>query len=84
MPISEEWTDWHLTPRGWKCGTEQKDYRRVDRTPPADRVLTSKYRLYLRSSDSMVDKGHEDIWRSPDSDVVDELLKLYGNPPEHL
>ena len=32
----------------------------------------------------MVDKGNEDIWRSSDSDVVEELLKLYGNPPEHL
>lgn len=84
MPTSDEWTEWHLTPRGWKCGTEQQDYRRVDRSPPTDRVLTSRYRLYLSTSSALVEKSTEDVWRSADSDVVDELLKLYGNSPEHL
>jgi hypothetical protein len=41
MPISDEWTDWHLTPKGWESGSLKVDGQGVtDIAPPDDRVLT--------------------------------------------
>jgi len=43
MSASNEWTEWHLTPRGWERGTEKEDFRRIDRERPTDRVWTTKW-----------------------------------------
>jgi hypothetical protein len=26
MAVSNEWTEWHLTPRGWEFGDEKTDF----------------------------------------------------------
>ena len=49
MSYSDEWTEWHLTPRGWERGSERTDGPDVEfKEPPADRVL---YLPLERSSD---------------------------------
>lgn len=50
MSASNEWTIYHLTPRGWEKGTEKSDFARTDRPRPVDTVQTLEVRDYLSSS----------------------------------
>lgn len=84
MSASNEWTEWHLTPKGWERGTEKEDFRRIDRDPPTDRVLTAKYREYLSSSFSTMDKSSEVIWKCDDETSIAALLAKFGEAPRQL
>ncbi len=86
MASSNEWTEWHLTPRGWERGTEKIDFGDTEVViPPEDRVLTCVYRQYMgwgvkASSASPV----EEEWRSDDEDMVYLLLEEHGECPMSL
>lgn len=87
MSASNEWTEWHLTPRGWERGDWKVDggsgsSRRG--LVPEDRVLTFAYREFMSSVYSPMDKGAEFIWQSDDKEKIKELRAKYGEPPEHL
>jgi hypothetical protein len=84
MSASNEWTEWHLTPAGWQRGTEKEDFRRVDREPPVDRVLTVIYKEFLSSTFSPMEKSSEIEWRSHDEATIAALTAKYGMAPEHL
>jgi hypothetical protein len=84
MSASNEWTQWHLTPRGWEAGAEKTDFNRTDRDPPADRVLTVTYKEHVSSSFSAMDATVREEWRSPDAALVAALLNQFGPAPEHL
>lgn len=84
MAASNEWTDWHLTPRGWERGTEKDDFKRVDRDPPPDRVLSSRFKEYVASVYSKYERTSSITWRSADSALIETLLEKFGPPPEHL
>lgn len=84
MSASNEWTEWHLTPRGWEEGTCKTDSALTEVAPPDDRVLTMKYKEYLSSRFSNADIGSNQIWRSPDGNRVNELLAQFGPCPNHL
>lgn len=84
MAASNEWTEWHLTPRGWERGTEKEDFRRIDRHPPTDRVLTFIYQEYFGSVHSRGDVSSKKTWNSDDEDAIQTLLKKHGDPPNHL
>ncbi|TWC35091.1 hypothetical protein FBY03_111139 [Pseudomonas sp. SJZ079] len=84
MAASNEWTEWHLTPRGWERGTEKEDFRKIERDPPADRVLSSKYGQYLSSIYSKLEESNPITWRGADSALIDALLSKFGPPPDHL
>jgi hypothetical protein len=44
MAIRKEWTEWHLTPRGWEQGSTRREGRGNDwRDEPADRLLSYQH-----------------------------------------
>ena len=84
MALSNEWTEWHLTPTGWKGGKCKTDFAattNTDKETPADRVLTVKFSDYRSSMYSKPDQEHTELWRSDDSKVVEALLKEFGPAP---
>ena len=79
MSASDEWWEWHLTPRGWIEGDEKLDHQpRVQRVePPVDRVLTVCVHDYWPS---VYRRQHwvTEEFRSADADVVNRLIEQYG------
>jgi hypothetical protein len=50
MAESDEWEEWHLTPRGWEQGSERVDFKGTTERPvPADRMLTFRWRELMTS-----------------------------------
>ena len=44
MAIRKEWTEWHLTPRGWEQGSTRREGRGNEwRDEPADRLLSYQH-----------------------------------------
>jgi hypothetical protein len=84
MSASNEWTEWHITPRGWEEGTCKTDTALNEVTPPEDRVLTMKYCEFLSSRFSKADIGAEELWRGSDSSTTQSLLAQFGPCPNHL
>lgn len=84
MSASNEWTDWHLTPRGWERGTESIDGNQTPRERPADAALTRRYRETVSGMYSPMEKYSQDMWRGPDQARIDELLKKFGPRPTSL
>ncbi len=85
MSASNEWTEWHLTARGWEEGSTRIDGSPIKHlSPPSDRVLTCKYYEYLSSPFSQFDKGVKEIWRSSEEQLIADLLEKYGLCPEKL
>jgi hypothetical protein len=83
MSASHEWTEWHLTPRGWEPGKSQLDFQSAKGpdAPPADRVLSVTYDEYMGSIFSAVDKTFNENYRSSNASAVDALLEQYGTCP---
>lgn len=84
MSASDEWTEWHLTPTGWQRGTEKEDFRRTDREPPEDRVLTVRWSEHLGHHFGAMHRAHEETWRSPDAERVATLLTEFGEALANL
>ena len=82
MSASDEWTEWHLTPRGWERGTEHLDHGETKRDPPDDRMATVRIGDRYASAFSKCDHFTEHIWRSSDEKELGRLLSKYGNLPE--
>ena len=84
MSASNEWTIWHLTPRGWDRGTEKEDFQRTDRDPPADRVLSVKWIEYMGHTFGALQSYHEEVWRHPDTEFIAKLINDYGEAPKYI
>ncbi|QCI13342.1 hypothetical protein E6B08_19100 [Pseudomonas putida] len=85
MAASNEWTEWHLTPRGWERGTEREDFKpTVNRDAPADCVMTCKHSEVMSSSFSPVKSTDHTIWKHSDEQLLSSLLEQYGPAPKHL
>ena len=86
MAASKEWTEWHLTPRGWERGSEMVDVGNLTEVaPPPDRVLSHKYREIMSSGYSAgTDRYNEEIWRGDDEAQIAKLLKEHGAAPAKL
>ena len=85
MSASNEYTEWHLTPRGWTRGTERVDFSNTQyRDPPRDRVLSIKYYEFMSSGYSKMEKGVTELFRSEDSVEVERLLGIHGDCLERL
>ena len=66
MAIRKEWTEWHLTPRGWEQGSTRREGRGNDwRDEPADRLLSYQYCEIppLRRRTKIIT---EETWRTKD------------------
>jgi len=85
MSFSNEWTEWHLTPRGWETGSERTDGPGVTfKENPADRVLTYRYQEEQTSPYAKMHKGGSKSWESDDKQAVEDLLKKFGPAPDSL
>jgi len=85
MSFSKEWTEWHLTPRGWERGSERSDFGQTEwKDAPPDRVLTTQWLEEQTSPYSDMHRSSSDQWKSDNASAVAELLAKYGKPPEHL
>lgn len=80
MPSSNEWTHWHLTPRGWERGSTRRDYEGiVERPDPEGSVMLCIYSEEIATTHSMaIEKKLETIRTPGDAEVVAILLKKYG------
>jgi hypothetical protein len=79
-----EWTEWHLTPRGWERGyTKPFDSEQVEELePPLDKVLTCRYQQNIPINSTWVQKYVSEIWKSPDQKKVAQLLEKFGDCPQ--
>jgi hypothetical protein len=85
MSFSKEWTEWHLTPRGWESGSEYVDFGNLTaKEPPSDRVLTIRWLEEQTSPYAKMYRGHETMWESQDKETIAKLRKQFGEPPSHL
>jgi hypothetical protein len=84
MARSEEWTERHLTPRGWELGSERTDFSLKTRDPPSDRVITVRYREALSDRDGGGEKGTIETWSSGNRAVIARLKAQFGPPPDKL
>ena len=81
MAASNEWFEWHLTPRGWEPGSNKTDFGSEEKGAPPDRVLTIRRSEYLSSSFSKLDRDETVVWRSSDSKQLDSLVAAFGASP---
>jgi len=86
MALSKEWTEWHLTPRGWECGSTKTDFASttVERPPPADRVLTVRFHERVSDMHSKAERWIDEEWQADDVASVKALLERFGPAPEQL
>ena len=84
MARSEEWTERHLTPRGWEMGSEKTDFSLKTREPPADRVLTVRYRELISDRGGGGERGTIEMWSGSNRSAIAKLRAQFGPWPEHL
>jgi hypothetical protein len=83
MSASDEWTEWHLTPRGWEMGSTRVDFSPTRLVaPPPDRVLTFRYRETLSAGISRTSIAKTELWRSEDAVRIRELMTKFGSCPD--
>lgn len=87
MAIRKEWTEWHLTPRGWEQGSTRREGCGNDwRDEPADRLLSYQH-VELESSSMPRRVTTEETWRTKDPEALSQLapaLEKHGRCPERL
>jgi hypothetical protein len=83
MAARREWTEWHLTPRGWERGAMRTQGKNNWKDEPEDRVLSYQCKEEETTS-SGVSTLTEETWRSKTATDIDELLKKHGPCPKSL
>lgn len=85
MSASNEWTEWHLTPRGWERGREQVDFAGItERDRPSDAGQTVQNSEYMGSIYSASEKTQEVTWECGDRAATERLLAQFGPAPKTL
>ncbi|HEX6496489.1 MAG TPA: hypothetical protein VF018_13450 [Acidobacteriaceae bacterium] len=92
MAIRKEWTEWHLTPRGWEQGSTRREGRGNDwRDEPADRLLSFQHieihRAEIDGSGGQAKIVTEETWRTKDPAALAQLedaLARHGSAPARL
>ena len=79
MSITNEWTDWHLTPAGWVRGSTRRDGPGIQEQPtPEDRVMTCRW------DEENMARELQTKWESDDKEAVRALIETHGQCPERL
>ena len=85
MAVRKEWTEWHLTPRGWEKGaTRVHGQGNTWIEEPLDRVLSCVYQELETDTPHELKKWSEETWRSKKDDEVKAALAKSGPCPERL
>jgi hypothetical protein len=87
MAIRKEWTEWHLTRRGWEQGSTRREGRGNDwRDEPQDRLLSYQH-SELQTSSGPPQVTTEETWRTKDPATTEQLkaaLAQHGPVPTRL
>jgi hypothetical protein len=82
VSASNEYFDYHLTPRGWVDGDESKDFvGETKRSVPSDRELTVRFSERMSSVYSDMERNLRVIWHSGNREEVSRLISNFGYPP---
>lgn len=83
MAVRKEWTEWHLTPRGWERGSTRKEGQGNHWTDePQDRVASW---VYSETETSAGLRRHaEPTWDNKLTPQINELLTRFGPCPAEL
>jgi hypothetical protein len=85
MSFSKEYTEYHLTPRGWEMGSERVDFQGTTfKDAPADRVQTYRWLEEQTSPYAKMWRGLELLWESNDKEAIKRLRDQFGEPPHSL
>ncbi len=87
-----DWTEWHLTPRGWEIGSIRVTGGGTTwRDEPEDRLLSSVYNerssATSESESRSVSASTQESWRTKDSAklcTLEECLVRFGPCPRSL
>ena len=88
-----DWTEWHLTPRGWEIGSIRVTGKgTIWRDEPDDRLLSYVYRERSSAGNAQpggasVSASTEESWRTNDSAkrcTLEECLARFGPCPRSL
>lgn len=83
--MRKEWTEWHLTPRGWEKGaTRVHGKGNTWAEEPIDRLLSCVYQELESGSPPELKRWCEETWRSREEDAVNAALQKSGPCPERL
>jgi hypothetical protein len=81
MDFSHEWTDWHLTPRGWVKGSYKVDFKNeVSVEAPKNRVLTRRYEEIITSVSAPLKIVKTNVWDNGKTEMIKKLYKKYQFP----
>ena len=92
MAIRKEWTEWHLTPRGWEQGSTRREGRGNEwRDEPADRLLSYQH-IEIHGSAGQPSTiqpkiSTEETWRTKDPVALQQLeaaMAHFGAAPSRL
>lgn len=83
MAARREWTEWHLTPRGWERGAMRTQGKNNWKDDPKDRVLSFVCKEEETTS-SGVTNSTEETWRSKTATDIEDLLEEHGPCPRTL
>jgi hypothetical protein len=78
-----DWTDCHLTPRGWWYGTEVHDsgFKR-EAVPPRDCLMTVRTYSYIPANPGKaMEDWSEIVWRTDDFDALESAQERRGVMP---
>jgi hypothetical protein len=82
MAARREWTEWHLTPRGWERGSMRTEGKNNWKDEPEDRVLS--FQCKEEEQPSGATHLVEETWRSKTATDIDDLLEKHGPCPKTL
>ena len=83
MAVRKEWTEWHLTLRGWERGATRVHGRGNDWPPePVDRVASWVYSETKTSAG--LRRLAEPTWDNKILSLVNELMTRFGPCPKTL
>lgn len=81
-----EWTEWHLTPRGWEQGGQKREsstqIKEVE--TPQDKVLTCRYHENVTINSVWMQKHVSVTWKDSNQQLVEELIDKFGDCPQSL
>ena len=85
MPEHREWTQWHLTPRGWERGAWSVDgIQNPAVAPPPDRVATYEYEEAISAAENRLVPHCRRVWQIENPSLIVRLLAQWGPPPRQL
>ena len=84
MSASNEWWEYHLTPKGWVPGSWKTDFKQEDAVHPSDCVRCGRYSEYMSSGFSRMDRRWEVTPQKAKPGLRDKLIAKFGDRPESV